>query len=158
MTLIPAEPYKPESYVALQGRDAKDGPYRNTNFTNGWFFYRVVPGSNQRQCDRKADLADDPSTVQENEWKAGWTVIGGVRFRHGRGGEAGLCNRSTQDVYAAVHSGRCYVFEKQINTTCENVSGLRDITPKELAEINKAFDSIMQSVRLRNVGTAGSSH
>jgi hypothetical protein len=150
----PPEPYKPEAYVVLQGRDAKAGRYRNTNFINGWFFYRVAPRSNQQECDRKADLANDPSAVEENEWKTDWTMIGGVRFRHGGGRGEALCNQSTQDVYATLQAGRCYIFEKQINTICEQHgdNGIRDIAAKEMEEINQAFDGVLQSVRLRNSG------
>jgi hypothetical protein len=150
----PSEPHKPEGYVVLQGRDAREGRYRNTNLINGWFFYRVEPGSNQQQCDRKADLANDPSAVEENEWKADWTMIGGVRFRHGSGRGEALCNQSTQDVYTTVQAGRCYIFEKQINTICEQHgdNGIRDITPNEMEEINQAFDEVLQSVRLRDSG------
>jgi hypothetical protein len=145
-----SQPYKPEGYVALVGRDAPDGAaYRKTNFINGWFLYRVAMGLSPEQCYRKADLGNDPSLSPE--WKAGWTTIDAVRFRHGSGKDAGLCNQSEQDVYAAVRGDQCYVFETQINTVCEQHgdNGLRDITQKELKEIHEAFDAVVRSVRIR---------
>jgi hypothetical protein len=147
--------FRPDGYVALEGRDAKQGPYRNTNFLSGWFLYRVVSGVDKEQCYRKADFADDPSR-RKDELKSDWVTIAGIRFRHGGvTGEEALCNQSSQDVYATLHQNKCYLFEKQINTMCEQHgdNGIRDITPKEMAEINRAFDAVMQSVRLEDIPT-----
>jgi hypothetical protein len=42
------------------------------------------------------------------------------------------------------------LFEKQIKTVCSNTDGLRNITPRELDEINREFDQVMLSVRFRD--------
>ena len=147
--------YKPDGYVALVGRDAPKGPYRHTNFINGWFLYRVVSRLDEEHCNRRADLADVPSD-QKVEWKADWVTIGGIRFRRGSGSGASLCNQSSQDIYATLHDNSCYLFETQINTICEQhgENGIRDITPKELKEINRAFDAVVQSVRLEDISVS----
>lgn len=147
--------YRPDEYVALVGRDTKQGPYGNTNLINGWFLYRVVSGVDEEQCYRNADHADDPS-IKKDEWKADWTTIGGVRFRHGHVLGQALCNQSAQDVYATLRLNRCYLFETQINTICEQhgENGIRDIAPKELREINQAFDKTMHSVRFATSATS----
>lgn len=143
-----APDYKPDGYVALVGRDDKQGPYANTNFTVGWFLYRVASGvESAEQCYRMAGLGD---SAQLDGWKVDWETIHGVRFRHGSGSGAALCNQSLQDVYATLQGNRCYLFDKQINTICEQhgENGIRDITPRELKEINHAFDAVVQSLRL----------
>lgn len=80
-------------------------------------------------------------------------MIGGVRFRHASGNGDALCNQSSQDVYAAFHRNKCYLFDKQINTICEQhgENGIRDITARELRDINRAFDKVMHSVRLEEM-------
>ena len=137
--------YQPTAYVALVGRDAKGGTYENTNFINGWFFYRIPPELSETQCYQQASAGSG-----DDDWKLERTTIGGLGFQHGSGAEAGLCNEATEDVYTTFHGGRCYLFEKQIDTICPGSEG-RDITPRELAQINRAFDAVVQSVRLTDV-------
>ena len=140
-----ADPYyEPTAYVALVGRDAKEGPYANTNFINGWFLYRIAPELSEKQCYHEASA----NLNGIDDWKVGWRTIGGLAFQHGSGAEAGLCNEATEDVYTTFHGGRCYLFEKQIDTTCPG-TGRPDITPRELGEINRAFDAVVQSLRLK---------
>ena len=139
--------YKPDGYVALDGRDVPR--YQNTNFGDGWFLYRGVSGVDDQKCQRKADFIGDP-TMPKGEWSADWVVIGGVRFRHGWGNGEAMCHESSQSIYSTYRGGKCYLFEIQINTLCpQHVAGLRDITPRELSQINREFDQVMLSVRFR---------
>jgi hypothetical protein len=142
----PTAPYKPTAYVALLGRDAKQGPYANSNFINAWFLYRIAQDLNQEQCYAQASAPLQDSN-ESDSWKLGWSTIDGVRFRRGTGTDQGLCNETTQDFYAAFHAGRCYLFEKQVNTVCPHSDGLRDLTPRELNGISQQLDSVMLSVR-----------
>jgi hypothetical protein len=142
--------YKPTAYVVLVGRDAKDGPYRNTNFYNGWFLYRIAPELTETECYQKAAAPILQDSNESDNWIVDLKTIGGVRFRHGSGGEQGLCNQTREDVFTTFHGGRCYLFEKQINTNCP-VEGNRNITPRELGVINQAFDAVMQSLRFEDI-------
>lgn len=142
----PTDPYNPTAYVALVGRDAKRGPYSNSNFINAWFLYRIAPHLNQEQCYAQASAPLQNSNESDN-WKVDWRMIDGVRFYRGMGTDGGLCNETTEDFYAAFHVGRCYLFEKQVNTICPHSDGLRDITPRELGGINQQLDAVMLSVR-----------
>jgi hypothetical protein len=145
--------YKPTAYVALVGRDAKEGPYRDTNFYNGWFLYRIAPELDGIQCYREAAAPLLDGSNETDNWKLNWRTIDGVRFRRGTGTNQGLCNETTEDFYATFHAGHCYLFEKQINTNCSG-TGHRDMTPGELDGINQQFDSVMLSVRFTSDGSS----
>jgi hypothetical protein len=152
-TVDPTDPYKPTAYVALVGRDAEHGPYSNSNFINAWFLYRIAPGLNQEQCYAHASAPLQNSNESDN-WKLDWRTIDGIRFRRGTGTDGGLCNETTEDFYSAFHDGRCYLFEKQLNTVCQHSDGLRDVTPGELARIIRQLDGVMLSVRFTRVSAS----
>ena len=117
----PAEPHQADAVVVLKGRDAENGPYAHTNFMSGIFYYRIARELDEKQC-----YAREDSLGEDQEKKADWEEINGVRYRHGHVAGQALCNESTQDLYATFRFGRCYLFEKQVNTNCRGAE-LRDM-------------------------------
>jgi hypothetical protein len=140
----PEKPFSPTVKVGLEGRDNQNGSYSYSNFINAMFYYRIAPELNEAQCYARAKPSTDHPA--EDGWKTDSQTIDGVRFQHLGGGEPGPCNRNTEDLYATFHRGKCFLFEKNIITSCQKTTS-RDIGPAEVKQIDRALDEVMQSVR-----------
>ncbi len=136
---------KTTAAVVLEGRDSDTGTYRQTNFIDAAFLFRAAPGLDQKQC------YSIPHGANENDqWKTKWTTIHDIRYLHGTGFNTGLCNKTSEDVYATFQHGKCLLFEKQVNSICPN-SEPRDITLQESAAIDASIDQVMHSVRIAKI-------
>jgi hypothetical protein len=140
----PDQPFSPTVKVGLEGRDNQNGSFSYSNFVNAMFFYRVAPELSEAQCSARANPSSNYPA--EEGWTTTSQIIGGVRFEHLSGGQAGLCNRNTEDLYATFHRGKCFLFEKNIVTTCRPATP-HDIGPAEVMQIDRTMDGVLQSVR-----------
>jgi hypothetical protein len=139
----PGEPdrYRPTAAVELMGNGDEQSPYANTNFVEAAFVFRIAPELNEQAC---YDVARPASQIADT--KPDWQTIGGVRFLHGRASEFGMCHDSEQDVYARFRSGRCYLFDAQLNTACKDVTP-RNISDSQLKAIARTLHDISESIR-----------
>jgi hypothetical protein len=140
----PEKPFSPMVKVGIEGRGIKFGLFSDSNFINAAFLYRFAPELNEAQCYARAKPSLNYAV--EDGWKTESLTIDGVQFQHLSGGPVESCNRNTEDLYATFHRGKCFLFEKNIITTCVNQSA-HPIGRSDLKQIDGDFDKVMQTVR-----------
>jgi hypothetical protein len=116
-------------------------PFPLSTFSGAYFYLSFTPQATPGDCTHQAatlNVAHPSSTKQ----------IGGVPFTHGYDEHGGVCTESRDEIYAAPRNGACYRFDLVINNFCGgDVSGVRDITPKELDSVRQRLESILSTVQ-----------
>jgi hypothetical protein len=140
----PGKPFIPTVKVGIEGRGIKFGLFSDSNFINAMFLYRFAPELNEVQCSARANLS--LNYAAEDGWKTESLTIDGVHFQHLSGGPTEACNRNTEDLYATFHGGKCFLFEKNIITTCVNQAA-HPIDRSDLKQVDTDFDKVIQTVR-----------
>ena len=83
-------------------------------------------------------MADKPAEIQ----------IAGIPFSHGHDEQKDICITQRDETYTTYRRGACYRFDLAMNNFCGGeVSGVKDITAKELDEVRGRLMSILQTVR-----------
>ena len=91
-------------------------------------------------------VADQSPTVQGR--RGGVSEIAGISFAHGHDEQRAICTVQRDEVYTTLRRGACYRFDLAINNFCGGaVSGVRDITPKELDAVRSRLEAILATVR-----------
>jgi hypothetical protein len=115
-------------------------PHPYSTFSGALFYFSVTPNISASQCAFQAS-ARAPHTV-------GTTQVAGVSFTHGYDEHGGICTESRDEIYTTAHNDACYRFDAVINNFCGgDVSGVRDITDRELDDVRKRMQSILNTVR-----------
>jgi hypothetical protein len=118
-------------------------PHPTSTFSGALFYFSVIPHSTPAQCTGQAS-AQAPHKVDTVQ-------IGGVPFTHGYDEHGGICTEARDDIYTALRNNTCYRFDLVINTFCGGeVSGVREISPKELESVRSRLQSILDSVHFDN--------
>jgi hypothetical protein len=124
---------------------SKVTPYPKTNLLGIQFAYTVLPNTTAQQCQDAAKAGDDTE-------KSTPETINGVTYQHYSTGDAGMCHSTDEQIYAASHANRCYLFEAMVESACEGVAeGIRNITPAEIDTVNKQLHHVMQSVKINDI-------
>jgi hypothetical protein len=72
----------------------------------------------------------------------------GISFAHGHDEQRAICITQRDEVYTTLRRGACYRFDLTINNFCGGeVSGVRDITPRELDAVRSRLEAILATVR-----------
>src|SRR5271170_4902681 len=118
-------------------------PHPYSTFAGALFYFSVAPNVTANQCAAQA-IARAPRTVST-------TQVAGVTFTHGYDEHGGICTESRDEIYTAAHNDACYRFDAVINNFCGgDVSGVQDITDRELDDVRKRMQSILNTVRFDN--------
>jgi hypothetical protein len=117
-------------------------PFPLSTFSGAYFYASSTPKLNDADCARQASLKmEHPATV----------TVGGTPYTHGYDEHGGVCIESRDEIYTVERSGSCYRFDLVINNFCGgDVSGVRDITPKELESVRGRLVGILSSVQFDN--------
>jgi hypothetical protein len=114
-------------------------PHPNSTFSGALFYFSVTPHQTPAQCTAQASSASPHPVVTAQ--------IGGIPFTHGYDEHGGICTESRDEIYTTARNSICYRFDAVINTFCGgDVSGVQDITPRELDAVRKRMQSILDSV------------
>ena len=77
--------------------------------------------------------------------------IAGVPFTHGYDEHGGICTESRDEIYTTHRNNACYRFDPVINNFCGGeVSGVQDITARELDAVRQRMQSILNTVHFDN--------
>ena len=118
-------------------------PHPNSTFSGALFYFSVTPNVTASQCAFQAS-ARAPHTVST-------TQVAGVSFTHGYDEHGGICTESRDEIYTTQRDNTCYRFDAVINNFCGgDVSGVQDITERELDDVRKRMQSILNTVRFDN--------
>ena len=115
-------------------------PHPYSTFSGALFYYSVTPNVTANQCAFQAS-ARAPRNVTT-------TQVAGVPFTHGYDEHGGICTESRDEIYTTQRNDACYRFDAVINNFCGgDVSGVQDITERELEDVRKRMQSILNTVR-----------
>jgi hypothetical protein len=118
-------------------------PHPYSTFSGALFYFSVTPNVTANQCTAQA-IAHAPHTVST-------TQVAGVTFAHGYDEHGGICTESRDEIYTTQRKDACYRFDAVINNFCGgDVSGVRDISDRELDDVRKRMQSILNTVRFDN--------
>jgi hypothetical protein len=115
-------------------------PLPYSTFSGAFFYFSVTPHTTADQCSFQAS-AKAPRAVTV-------TPVGGVPFTHGYDEHGGICTESRDEIYTTPRNNLCYRFDVVINTFCGgDVSGVKDITGRELDSVRTRMQTILDSVK-----------
>ncbi len=118
-------------------------PHPYSTFAGALFYFSVTPNVTANQCVAQAS-ARAPHTVTT-------TQVAGVTFTHGYDEHGGICTESRDEIYTTARNDACYRFDAVINNFCGgDVSGVQDITERELDDVRKRMQAILNTVRFDN--------
>jgi hypothetical protein len=119
-------------------------PYPTATFAGAMFYFSVEPRATQAECSRQTTV------TLANGKQEGRPVeqIAGVPFAHGHDEYGDICVESRDDVYTTYRKGACYRFDLTLNTFCSVSSGVRDMSPREMLNVQSKLTGILSSVRL----------
>ena len=115
-------------------------PFPLSTFSGAYFYSSVTPHVNDADCARQASA--------QNPHPATTATVGGTTFTHGYDEHGGVCTESRDEIYTTARNGSCYRFDLVINNFCGgDVSGVRDMTDKELESVRKRLQAILATVQ-----------
>jgi hypothetical protein len=115
-------------------------PYPQSTFSGAYLYLNYAPHSIQADCDRQTAALKPGHPISTKQ-------IGGVTFSHGYDDHGSVCIESRNEIYTAMHNNACYRFDLVIHNFCGEVSGVRDISQKELDNVRQRLESILNSVQ-----------
>ena len=130
-------------YLSIAVASISFNPHPYSTFSGALFYYSVTPHAKEADCTQQASVKPPrtPST----------TPIGGIPFTHGYDEHGGICTESRDEIYTTPHNNVCYRFDAVINNFCGgDVSGVKDITERELNDVRRRMQSILDTVRFDN--------
>jgi len=120
-----------------------ENPFPASTFSGAYFYFSVTPRASSSSCMRQAaPPAGGSGTANEA------VHVAGIPFTRGRDEQKGICTMQRDEIYTAYRHGACYRFDLSINNFCGgDVSGVKDITPKELDQVWGRLEFILNTVR-----------
>lgn len=125
---------------------AGDTPLADTNMIGISFSWTVKTKSDPASCARLAADALPMGTEQPGE------SFHGVTFQRGSGSDSGMCHHVTPELDTTFRGGKCYIFERDLETTCPDIktpSKDTPLRPAQRAALQRSLDAVMGSVTLQ---------
>jgi len=118
-----------------------ENPFPASTFSGGYVYFSVTPHSSAAACSAQATYPAGAAKPAEDQ-------IAGIPFAHGHDQQRQICTTERDDTYTTFHNGACYRFDLAINNFCGGeVSGVKDITPRELDQVRARLESILSTVQ-----------
>ena len=139
-----AEKLGPE--LGSQAMLAEGTALANTNLIGISFSWTVKAKLNAAGCSRLAAAALPMGTEQPPE------SIHDVTFQRESGGDSGMCHHMQSTLDSTLHAGRCYVFERDLETTCPDIkspAGDVALSNSQRLQLERTLDGIMSTVTLQ---------
>jgi hypothetical protein len=121
-------------------------PHPYSTFSGALFYFSVTPRATPAQC--TAQAGPKPSAqASAQPVSTTTTQIGGIPFTHGYDEHGVICTEARDEIYTTSRNNACYRFDLVINTFCGgDVSGVQDISPRELDSVRHRMQTILDSV------------
>jgi hypothetical protein len=127
-----------------------ENPFPASTFSGAYVYLSVTPKSTDAACARQAvptPAAASGATVAASA-RPSVREIAGIVFAHGHDEQRHICTTDRDEIYTTFHHGACYRFDLAINNFCGGeVSGVKDITQKELDQVRARMEAILATVR-----------
>jgi len=124
-----------------------ENPFPLSTFSGAYLYFSVTPHSSQTACDQQAGSPVKMSNSDSSEPMSKVTIAD-IPFMRGHDDHREICITQRNEVYTTLHRGACYRFDLAINNFCGGqVTGVQDITDKELDEVRARLRSILLTVR-----------
>jgi hypothetical protein len=124
-----------------------ENPYPLSTFSGAYIYFSVTPRSSESACARQA-APPSKSAARKSSRKPSKVTIADIPFTHGHDDQREICITQRDEVYTTLHRSACYRFDLVINNFCGGqVSGVKDITEKELDQVRARLESILSTIR-----------
>lgn len=118
-------------------------PFPRSTFSGAYLYFSVTPHSSQKACDQQALGPPNVAASREATPK-----IANMSFAHGHDSQREICITQRDEIYTTWHRGACYRFDLATNNFCGGqVTGVQDISDKELEQVNQRLESILATAR-----------
>jgi hypothetical protein len=122
-------------------------PHPYSTFSGALFYFAVTPHATPAQCTAQASPKPSAQASAQPVRTSTTTQIGGIPFTHGYDEHGVICTESRDEIYTTSRNNACYRFDVVINTFCGgDVSGVQDISPRELDSVRHRMQTILDSV------------
>ena len=124
-----------------------DNPYPLSTFSGAYVYFSVTPKSSESSCAKQAAGPSMTATPKASRATSKVTIAD-IPFTHGHDHQREICITQRDEIYTTLHRGACYRFDLAINNFCGGqVSGVKDITDKELDQVRSRLESVLATVR-----------
>jgi hypothetical protein len=118
-------------------------PFPRSTFSGAYVYFSVTPHSSQEACEQQAIGAPNTAASPNATSK-----IANISFAHGHDNQREICITQRDEIYTTWHRGACYRFDLAINNFCGGqVTGVQDISDKELEQVDQRLESILATAR-----------
>jgi hypothetical protein len=118
--------------------------YETTVFDGLEFVYVVVPHSSPEAC---AKLITANTTLDAKPDRT--VIVNKIPFLRLSDVEVGMCHHKDGKIYQVFRNGRCYLFETDFYTFCENTADdRRALSDPEATTLERQLDSVLQSIKI----------
>lgn len=144
-----------------------ENPYPLSTFSGAYVYFSVTPHSSESACAKQAappGKSPGPgfprprlpasrssaarSSASKSSRKPVKVIIADIPFMHGHDEQREICITQRDEVYTTLHHGACYRFDLAINNFCGGqVSGVKDISERELDQVRSRLESILSTAR-----------
>ncbi len=116
-----------------------ENPYPSSTFSGAYVYLSVTPHTSEASCTSQASTGAGKRPVSQ---------IAGIPFAHGHDEQKNICITARDEIYTTYRHGACYRFDLAINNFCGGeVSGVKDVTQKELDDVRNRMEAILATVR-----------
>jgi hypothetical protein len=123
-----------------------ENPFPASTFSGAYVYFSVTPHSSAGSCAHQA--APPANASHKHAAQPTSTQIADIAFTHGYDEVKDICITQRDEIYTSFRHGACYRFDLSINNFCGGeVSGVKDITPRELDQVRAHLESILSTIR-----------
>lgn len=124
-----------------------ENPFPRSTFSGAYIYFSVTPRSSESACARQAG-PPARAAVPKASRRPTKVTISDIPFMRGHDDQREICIVQRDEIYTTLHHGACYRFDLAINNFCGGqVSGVKDITERELDQVRGRLESILSTAR-----------
>jgi hypothetical protein len=128
-----------------------ENPFPASTFSGAYLYFSVIPHASADSCSMQAAVETSVAGKPLARKQPAEIQIAGISFMHGHDEQRDICITQRDEVYTTYRRGACYRFDLAMNNFCGGeVSGVKDVTAKELENVRKRLETILGTVRFES--------
>ena len=125
-----------------------ENPFPASTFSGAYLYFSVTPRVSSGSCARQAAGTVSAGSKPPEREAPAEIQIAGIPFVYGHDEQKDICITQRDETYTTYRRGACYRFDLAMNNFCGGeVSGVKDVTAKELDQVRGRLLSILQTTR-----------